>query len=274
MKQIAVLLTVHNRRDKTIQCLDCLYSCVVPEGYAFEVYLTDDGCTDGTSEAVREKYPDVHIIQGDGNLFWARGMRAAWSEAAKKNYDYYLWLNDDTYIYDDAIATIIKAAEDTNSKAVLVGATQSEETGECTYGIYVDGSRLVPNGKLQEGYGMNGNFVLVSRDAFEKLGNINKHYHHAGGDTHYGLLAHKIGYPVYLIGQYIGTCELHERPAKWTDPQIPFKERWNDLNRPNGMPLGILFYQQRKFYGLPTAVFHMFTTVFRCCFPSLYKKLK
>lgn len=273
-KHIAVLMTVFNRKDKTLRCLDCLYANKMPEEYSFDVYLTDDGCTDGTPDAVREKYPNVNIIQGDGNLFWARGMRVAWNEAAKHDYDYYLWLNDDTYIYQDALSNIIKAAEVTNGKAVLAGATKSAVTSECTYGLIVNEKKLVPNGSLQEGYGLNGNFVLISREVFRQLGNMDKHYHHAGGDTHYGLLAKKKGVPVYLIGEYIGTCEGHEKLDKWTDPEVPFRERWKNLNRPNGMPLNILFYQQKTFYGLPTAIFHTFTTLFRCCFPKAFMFLK
>lgn len=53
---------------------------------SLSVYLTDDGCTDGTSQAVRDifKGKDITIMQGDGNLYWAGGMRFAWKEALKK----------------------------------------------------------------------------------------------------------------------------------------------------------------------------------------------
>ena len=61
MKTIAVLLTVFNRKDKTLECLKHLY---VQNGigvhYDIEVYLTDDGCTDGTPEAVNSLFPYVH----------------------------------------------------------------------------------------------------------------------------------------------------------------------------------------------------------------------
>ena len=274
MIKIAVLLTVHDRKEKTIKCLNCLYASVIPEEYAFDVYLTDDGCTDGTPLAVAEKYPDVKVLKGDGNLYWAGGMRLAWTEAAKNDYDYYLWLNDDTYIFENALASILMAANDTSDKAVLTGATKSAVTGYCTYGLIINEKKVVPNGRLQEGYGLNGNFVLISREVFNKLGNMDRHYRHAGGDIHYGLLAKRKGVKVYLIGEYIGTCEGHEKLDKWADPDVPFLERWKNLNRPNGMPLGILFYQQRTFYGLPIAIFHTFTTMFRCCFPKLFMAIK
>ena len=66
--------------------------------------MTDDGCTDGTIEAVRDKFHDVRIVKGDGSLFWNRGMLKAWEAAStEKSYDYYIWLNDDTIIKPQTI---------------------------------------------------------------------------------------------------------------------------------------------------------------------------
>ena len=71
---IAVLLTVHDRKNKTLRCLENLYKQVLPNYLRLDIYLTDDGCTDGTPEAIKRQFPKVHIIKGDGNLFWNRGM--------------------------------------------------------------------------------------------------------------------------------------------------------------------------------------------------------
>ena len=35
------------------------------------IFLVDDASSDGTSDAVAYKYPDVTIIPGGGNLYWA-----------------------------------------------------------------------------------------------------------------------------------------------------------------------------------------------------------
>ena len=49
----AALLTCHNRKEKTLACLKSLYRNM-PE---VDVYLTDDGCADGTAEAVKSIFP-------------------------------------------------------------------------------------------------------------------------------------------------------------------------------------------------------------------------
>ena len=83
-----MLVTVFNRCDITIQGLRRLYVAIaaLPGDYFFDVYLTDDGCTDGTPKAVAAEFPDIHIVQGDGSLFWGGGMRLAWKAAVESVY--------------------------------------------------------------------------------------------------------------------------------------------------------------------------------------------
>ena len=71
---IAVLMTVHNRKHETLACLKSLFQAKIPENYSIEVFLTNDGCTDGTPEEIRLLYPSVHILNGSGELYWNRGM--------------------------------------------------------------------------------------------------------------------------------------------------------------------------------------------------------
>lgn len=274
MKQIAVLMTVHNRRDKTEECLGRVLSNALPDDYKISLYLTDDGCTDGTSEMLKKEFPMVHVIQGDGNLFWNRGMWTAWEEASKGDYDFYLWLNDDTMLKDDAIMEVLEESNEAGNKAIITGATCSVTKKECTYGLYAKEKILVPNGEFQTGDGMNGNFVLIPKYVYKILGNLDPYYTHAGGDTDYGLRAIKAGIPVYLSKVYVGTCESHPTIDKWCNPQVPFRERWNYLNRPNGMPLHVMFYHDKKHFNMIKACFHVVTTVLHCCFPSIWLKYK
>ena len=108
-KNIAVLLTCFNRKEKTLVCLNSFFEADMPKGYEFDIYLVDDGSTDGTSEAVKENYPNIEIIKGNGNLYWAGGMRLAWTTALeRKDYDAFLLLNDDVILFDDFLDNLIK----------------------------------------------------------------------------------------------------------------------------------------------------------------------
>ena len=100
--RIAVVMTVFNRRAMTLACLEALRTQQVPDG-TVDVFVVDDGSTDGTAQAVVQHHPDVRLLHGDGQLYWNGGMRLALAEAMEGDYDYYLWINDDTRLDDDGV---------------------------------------------------------------------------------------------------------------------------------------------------------------------------
>ena len=103
MMRFAALFTCFNRKEKTLEALSNLYTSYKKNGSEFSmaVYLTDDGSTDGTYDAVKQKFPEVKLLKGNGSLYWAGGMRNSWNEAIKKDYDAFLLLNDDTNISEN-----------------------------------------------------------------------------------------------------------------------------------------------------------------------------
>jgi len=147
---VAALLTCHNRKETTLACLSSLYSQSIKDEITLNVFLTDDASTDGTGEAVREQYPQVHILHGDGNLFWCGGMRLAWQEAMKHEPDHYLWLNDDTMLTQDALQPMLKTYADEIAKesgdCIIVGSTKEPGSNKVTYCGVVSRQRLASLG--------------------------------------------------------------------------------------------------------------------------------
>lgn len=269
---IAVLLTVHNRRDTTMKCLGKLYENDLT-GVQLNVYLVDDGSTDGTRESVEKAYPGVNIIEGDGNLFWNRGMWTAWSRAAREDYDFYLWLNDDTLLYDGAVRTMLDAYKDAKQEAVIVGCTCSvSDHNKVTYGG-ARGKLMDPNGTLQEVDHINGNFVLVSRNVYKKVGNLDYFYTHSFGDWDYGVRALKAGFKLYTTPRFIGTCERHDDVKKCYSDKYGLFERLNNFYSPLGNPPRELFHSYYRERGMFYAIKIVCSNYLAVLCPCLSRKL-
>ena len=254
---VAVLLTVHNRREGTLRCLRGLYAQLPVEGVRMEVWLTDDGCTDGTGEAVAEEFPQVHVVEGDGNLFWNRGMIAAWqAAAAHERYDWYLWLNDDTQLNEGALQRLMALAQMSNGQYILVGSTHAVgKPTSLTYGgLLRSGKRIYPPaGGTHPCDTFNGNIVLIPRSAYEVLGTMDPYFHHGIGDFDYGYRAGKAGIGCLVAPGFYGACNRHERIAVWADPKAPLSARWANFNSTLGAAPREMFHYRCRHFGFLSA---------------------
>lgn len=270
--ELAALITCYNRREKTISCLQSLYNCNLPENYTLSVFLVDDGSSDGTSEAVNKSFPQVTVIQGNGNLFWNRGMHLAWETASKKKiFDYYLWVNDDVVLFENAIINLFKTAPDKNS--IVVGTTCSRDKHETTYGGFdLKGNLISPNGSPQTCNEFNGNLVLIPNNVFNQVGNLDPVFHHAIGDFDYSLRAKKKGIKSYITSEYSGICETHKSLPEWCLPEISVKKRFKVLYSPLGNSHPYYFFRfERRHFGIVTAIKHYLSIHLRASFPKLWK---
>lgn len=281
MKRIAILLTVYNRKEKTIQCLRNIQNQEIPSDIKYDIYIVDGGSTDNTVATIKELFPSVHIKIVEG-LYWNRGMIEAWKMAALQSsanyiYDYYLWLNDDTFIYPKAFVSLLEISKQKNDQAIITGSTVDTKTKSIlTYGgrdktghIPLPSKDDTPTSVVM----INGNIVLIPDYVYKKNGMLDPYFTHARGDFDYGLRASKVGIEMWQVGHPLGECDLHERIDSWCDPTIPFKKRWSLMHNPNGMPPNEIFYLENKHYGFFTALMHFFTIHIRCIFPMLWIKL-
>ena len=229
MNKIATILTVHNRKEKTLSCLSHLfvalniYNNQQTEDIDLAVFLTDDGCTDGTADAVREAFPDkgIHILQGDGNLFWAGGMRLAWQTAIDTGtaWDYYLLLNDDTNVYDNVLEELFEADEygyeETGKHGLSSGITcQPGNPDETTYGGFIfagkaKGRHLLahPIGKPQMVDMTHANILLIHQEVVGEQGIFYHGFRHGAADEDYSMQARRNHFPAAVTAHVCGECK-------------------------------------------------------------------
>ncbi|MGZ0706960.1 glycosyltransferase family 2 protein [Coraliomargarita sp. W4R53] len=251
--RVKACLTAFNRKEKTCAALRAFFGQT--GGYELSAVLVDDGSTDGTGEVVRSEFSQTSVVCGDGNLFWNGGMSRAFDLAREEGADFYLWLNDDTFLLDDALHRLISDLQKLNNPkgAIVVGSTQDPDTKVLSYGGVRRTSKWHP-GKFEmvepgpEALpcdAMNGNVVLVSAEAARMLGSMDGHYTHSMGDYDYGLRAGQSGISVFVGEGYHGYCPRNPTGAAWHERES-IGLRLQAARSPKGLPFREWAYFLRK----------------------------
>ncbi len=127
------IIPVHNRVSETLGVLRCLRA----QDYAhIQTVVVDDGSTDGTADLVRQNFPEVELLSGNGNLWWsgamARGLKFVLPRA--KEDDYVLFQNNDTSFAPDYVRTLVSVSE-IHSGAVVGSILRDSSDPERTISV-------------------------------------------------------------------------------------------------------------------------------------------
>ncbi|MEK6446658.1 glycosyltransferase family 2 protein [Priestia aryabhattai] len=248
--EVAVCLTCHNRKEKTINCLDSLYKqkALNNDQYNLHIFLCDDGSTDGTASEVKVRFPDIHIISGDGNLFWAKGMGRAFSEAKNINPDFYLMINDDVIFNENMLELMFSsysAASKDRKLVSVVGSFTDFETNEWSYGgklwnkrLYKDVKTVVyPKAPFAVCDLANWNCFLIPKKLVEVVGDIETTYSHALADYDYSIRILRNGGEIVVASNYVGTCSRNNIVGTWQDVKVPLAKRYKLLHNITARPV-------------------------------------
>lgn len=270
--RVAVLMTCYNRVDVTLECLRHLRLAIgaCPDDIEWDVWLNDDGSTDGTSASVAAEFPRVRLLNGSGCDFWCGGMRRVWLSAIGSGieYDGFLWLNDDTILMANGLVVLL--GNEHRDRAILVGAVCSG-TGAATFGGEDEVGFVTPAGKWQHICQMNGNVVWVPMFAYNKIGMLDCHWTHAMGDVDYSRTAVENGIEVLLSPSFVGRCEKDGGLRPWRNPDVPLLKRIRNLYSPLGYsePYN-LFRYCLKHDGLMVAIRNYLMCHVRMLFPRFF----
>ncbi len=246
--RVAALIACHNRREHTLACLRALRAAEIEARQTCDVYLLDDGSSDGTAEAVANEFPHVHLLRGDGSLFWNRGMHRVFEAALGRGYDFYLGLNDDTLLYADALQRLLachaRITRESGRSGIVAGSTRDATSGDLTYGGQVRKKwwkpltfRVVsPRDYPVECDTTTWNVVLIPDVVARRLGNLEPSFSHAMGDLDYGLRARKAGYSNWVMPGFAGTCSDNSVEGSFRDAGISLRERLRKMIQPKGLP--------------------------------------
>lgn len=179
-KVIFVILN-WNQYKNTLECLDSLMKIDYDN---FDIVVVDNGSSDNSVSIIKERFPDVYIIENKKNLGASEGKNVGVRFSLRENPDYIFFLDNDTTVDKDILKELIKVM-DSDSRIGLVAPMiyyyDKRET------IWMAGGGLIDcwRGKfydLKEGQIDNGQFKMrnldivpegfsfVKKEIFQKIG--------------------------------------------------------------------------------------------------------
>jgi hypothetical protein len=112
-----VILNWNGWRD-TIDCIDSCQKLSYPR---FRILVVDNGSTDDSESRIRERFPEIEILQTGSNLGFAGGNNVGIRHALTEGADYVWLLNNDTVVDPEALGEMVRAA-DIDERIGLVGS--------------------------------------------------------------------------------------------------------------------------------------------------------
>jgi GT2 family glycosyltransferase len=181
-----ITLTWNQWRD-TLECLESLSHLTYPN---HRIILVDNGSTDETVEAVRERFPEVELIVNKKNLGFQRGFNAGIRRALDTGAEFVFVINNDTSVSPNILDELIKYAEPIEVGMVspkIYYASDPERIwsvgGDCspiTFEMTHKGDNQLDRGQWEKVINRDflvGCAILIKRSTLETIGLFDTGYH-------------------------------------------------------------------------------------------------
>lgn len=122
--KLSVVIVNYNVRYYLEQCLDSVLKAT--KNIEAEVLVFDNHSKDGSVDYLKTRFPQVHFIESNHNLGFARGNNVAIRQSQGQ---YVLLLNPDTFVGEDVLADTLAFME-AHPKAGALGVRMLKNTGE------------------------------------------------------------------------------------------------------------------------------------------------
>lgn len=204
---VALVVPVHNNKADTTEFLESLKGVTYPN---YKIIIIDDGSTDGTEDMIKENYPYVILLKGDGNLWWSGATNMGIKKAIVIGADYVvLGGMNDTIVDSEFITALVDTAENNPHSITLPKVYFYDNPKKLSFaGGDINwlkgwptciGAGEIDTGQydLQCDIKHGGLGILVNTSFFEDIGMMDfKNFPMYWGDTDFTYRAYKKGYRI------------------------------------------------------------------------------
>lgn len=101
--KLLVIIVTYNAMRWAERCFDSLRKSTVKP----DVFVVDNGSTDGTQAYIQEHYPEVMFKQSENNLGFGKANNIGLQYAIDNFYDYVYLLNQDAWVMEDTFERLV-----------------------------------------------------------------------------------------------------------------------------------------------------------------------
>lgn len=235
---VSIIIASFNTRE---YLADCLRSVVNSNGAErFEVFVVDNGSTDGSAEMVRREYPGVAVISNEENIGFARANNRALVESRGR---YILLLNPDAEVRSSTLSEMVELMDsrpDVGLSGVKLIRGDGRMDEACRRGFptltaafakLTRLDRLFPNSRLLSRYNLRyrdpdgeyevdavvGAFMFFRRSVLEEVGMLDESYFMFGEDLDWCYRVKRRKWKVLYVGSkevlHAKGASTRQRPA-------------------------------------------------------------
>ena len=157
---LSVVILTYNVRDMVLDCVDSVMQA--SDGLGVEIIVSDNCSMDGTVDAVRQRYPDIVMIENKENRGYAAGNNRGIEVSHGRHV---LILNPDTIVDKDALRMTLDYAE-SHPECGVVGCRVLNRDGSVQQSWFAKWSLLQA---LWNGLGLHGVAPMVRIDGQRKF---------------------------------------------------------------------------------------------------------
>lgn len=205
---ISVILNT-NRRDDTLACLASLAQNTYPN---HSIIILDNDSSDGSLEAIQEKYPDAQMVSLENNLGYAGNNNVGIEIALQQKADWVFILNEDTVLNEDCIEKLVSEGEK-DRKIGIVGPMvyhydepEYIQSAGGMLGQYWESIHIAKN-ELDTGQvhlprpveWVSGCAIMIRSEVIKDIGMLDARFFYYWEETEWCLRANKAGYKILHV---------------------------------------------------------------------------
>jgi GT2 family glycosyltransferase len=205
---ITIILNT-NRCEDTLACLASLRMSLYPQN---KIIVLDNSSTDGSVEAIHNRFPEVQIISLEENLGYAGNNNVGVELAIKQDADWVFVLNEDTVLDSECISRLIEVGE-SDPKIGVVGPMVYHydepdiiQSAGGMLGPYWESIHLAKNEKYDSQFiephsveWISGCAIMVKRDAINQVGMIDQRFFYYWEETEWCMRIGKAGWRIIHV---------------------------------------------------------------------------